>query len=145
MFEHYFPQHHAAVVVTDKEGKEHHMLVPHQLALLVPQKSPFYDLMRNNAQYGGGVTGGRNTFSLLWNATRHPLSVPIVVADEFCVDELFHLELGRKTARSNNNGENVKIETNLDLELDKESGGEGGGGAGREEWLWHKPVLRNYW
>jgi hypothetical protein len=83
LFDPLFPLDHENILYFDSDGGKHHIVKSNLLALLVPQRSPFYVLLN-----------GRNlSFGLLWNATHDPKNVPIIVADEFCLDGLFEIEL----------------------------------------------------
>ena len=115
------------------------------LAVLVPLGSPSFNRLK---------AGGRTLFPALWAALREPGSAPVVVADEFCLEGLFHRELGHAPP--------------LPPPPFPTHGGGGGGGHQGEAggarhypllgdpratedprdaraFRWNAPVLRNYW
>ena len=100
-----------------------HLRPQNLLAVLVPGAS---------LSFGGLSHSGRHTtFAALWRALHGPGSVAMVVADEFCVEGLFHRELGSPAPPPSSplRGDDALAATEEE----------------RSALRWTKPVLRNYW
>jgi len=121
LFENLFPLQRKEVV-RDADGEEHMLSVANLLAVVVPRRSPHYTSL-----YGAFNI----SISKLWRVMHDVLSVPLVVADEYCIDGLFKREIGDFRAPSGDD--------------DDEDINAGSGGHSLTRYQWHGPILRNYW
>ena len=71
------------------DGAPESVFVPGLLAMLVPETSPHFTTLKR------GVAEQTVSLANIWHATRHPLSIMLVVGDEYCIDGLFARELSQ--------------------------------------------------
>ena len=129
-FEALFPHYTEPAVLYDTDGLPHRVAIPNLLATLVPQTSSSFAALYKH---------GQPSLEALWRATHDPLAVPMVVADEFCVDGLFGQEL------STGGHQAQQLEAGEGGRGPPVEGAGGGGGGDPGAWAWRRPVLRNYW
>jgi len=84
-----YPANTEPEIVSGEIGLPQPIAVPFLLAMLVPETSPHFAVLRKEASQH------TVTYPDLWRATRHPSTIMLVVGDEYCLNGLFAREFSK--------------------------------------------------